>query len=76
VFCYLEIMASASSPTIIKRKIPSENINGDQAKKGHWSAGLSTALDDESIRLYKDDLCTVIVDKYPKVCIRNSIFSI
>jgi len=61
-------MASALSPTTVKRKIPTENINGNQMKKGHWSAGLSTALDDESVRLYKDELCTVIKDKFPKVC--------
>jgi hypothetical protein len=61
-------MATGLSPTTEKRKISSENINESQAKKGHWSAGLSTAMDDESVRLYKDDLCTVIKDKFPKVC--------
>jgi hypothetical protein len=67
-FCYLEIMASALSATGIKRKLPSENTNGNQAKTSHWSVGLSAALDDENARLFKDDLCTVIKDKYPKVC--------
>ncbi len=61
-------MASALTPPTEKRKSPSENLNGNQTKKGHWSAGLSTAMDDESARLYKDDLCTVIKDKFPKVC--------
>jgi hypothetical protein len=62
-------MASALSSTVEKRKIPSENNNnGNQSKKGHWSTALSTALDDESVRLYKDELCTVIKDKFPKVC--------
>jgi hypothetical protein len=62
-------MASALPSTAEKRKIPSENNNNrDQPKKGHWSAALSTALDDESVRLYKDELCTVIQDKFPKVC--------
>ncbi len=56
------------SPTTIKRQIPTENGNENQVKKGHWSAGLSSALDDESVRVYKDDLVTVIKDKYPKVC--------
>jgi hypothetical protein len=51
-----------------KRKIESENTNGNQPKWGHWSAALSEALDDESVRVYKDDLCTIIKDKYPKVC--------
>lgn len=61
-------MASSLSPTTIKRKIPVGNTNENQTKKGHWSAGLSTALNDESVQLYKDDLCTVIRDKFPKVC--------
>lgn len=64
----VDIMASALPPTIVKRKIPSEQTNENQMKKGHWSAGLSTALEDESVRLYRDDLCTVIKDKFPKVC--------
>ncbi len=67
-FILLEIMARALSPTNIKRKVPSDNSNENQIKKGHWSTGLSTALDDESVRLYKDDLCTVIKDKFAKVC--------
>jgi len=61
-------MASALSSPAEKRKISSENNNGNQQKKGHWSAALSTALDDESVRLHKDELCTVIKDKFPKVC--------
>jgi len=36
IICYLEIMASALSSTVEKRKIPSENNNnGNQSKKGH-----------------------------------------
>ncbi len=61
-------MASALPSPAEKRKISSENNNGNQPKKGHWSAALSTALDDESVRLHKDELCTVIKDKFPKVC--------
>ena len=68
-------MARALSPQTTKRKIPSENINGNQAKKSHWSAGLSAAMDDENARVYKDDLCTVINDKYPKVC-RSSFVTV
>lgn len=60
-------MARALSPTTIKRKTPTDNYNRNQAKKAHWSLGLSEALNDESVQLYKDDLCTVIKDKYPKV---------
>jgi hypothetical protein len=60
-------MATALPSTTEKRKIPTENFNGNQPKKSHWSAGLSIAMDDESVRLYKDDLCTVIKDKFPKV---------
>lgn len=65
-------MASSLSPTTIKRKIPTENSNTNvnQAKKPHWSAVLSSAINDESVQLYKDDLCTVIQDKFPKVCSR------
>ncbi|CAF2745895.1 unnamed protein product [Rotaria sp. Silwood2] len=58
--------SSLPSPTTIKRKTPSENPNENLPKRNHWSAGLSTALDDESARVYKDELCTVIKDKYPK----------
>ena len=60
-------MACALPSTTMKRKETGEITNENQAKKGHWSAGLSTALQDESVRVYKDDLCTVIKDKYPKV---------
>lgn len=61
-------MASALPSTSEKRKTSSENpSNGNLMKKGHWSAGLSTAMEDETTRLYKDDLCTVINDKFPKV---------
>jgi hypothetical protein len=60
-------MATALPSTAEKRKTPNGNFNGNQPKKGHWSAGLSIAMDDESVRLYKDDLCTVIKDKFPKV---------
>lgn len=62
-------MASALPSTPEKRK-PSveQHYNGNPAKKNHWSAVLSTAIDDESVRLYRDDLCTVIMDKFPKVC--------
>ncbi|CAF0806691.1 unnamed protein product [Adineta steineri] len=59
-------MASASYSTDFKRKNPSDYTNGNQNKKGHWSTVLSTALEDESVRVYKDDLCTVIIDKFPK----------
>ncbi|CAF0726728.1 unnamed protein product [Rotaria sp. Silwood1] len=58
--------SSPSSSTTVKRKMQSENLNENQPKRNHWAAGLSTALDDESVRIYKDDLCTVIKDKYPK----------
>lgn len=74
--CYLEIlstMASALPSTPEKRKASAEqHSNGNPTKKNHWSAGLSTALDDESVRLHRDDLCTVIQDKFPKV--RSAIF--
>lgn len=60
-------MACSLPSTTVKRKSPSDNVNENQSKKNHWSAGLSTALDDESVRVYKDDLCTIIKDKYPKV---------
>ncbi|CAF1139062.1 unnamed protein product [Adineta ricciae] len=59
-------MASSMSPTTTKRKGPLENNNQNKSKKSHWSAALSDALDDESVRLYRDDLCTVIRDKFPK----------
>ena len=52
----------------LKRTIESENSNGNQPKKGHWSAALTEALNDENVRVYKDDLCTIIQDKFPKVC--------
>ena len=64
----LEIMASSLSPTSLKRRTPLENNNQNQGKKAHWSVALSDALNDESVRLYRDDLCTVIKDKFPKVC--------
>lgn len=58
-------MASAS--TTEKRKAPADtHSNGNSSKKNHWSAGLSVALDDENARVFRDDLCTVITDKYPK----------
>ncbi|CAF1218240.1 unnamed protein product [Rotaria magnacalcarata] len=63
-------MASSLSSTSEKRKTPSsDNVNGNQPKKNHWSAALSAAIDDESVQVYKDDLCTVINDKFPKACI-------
>ncbi|CAF3887578.1 unnamed protein product [Rotaria sordida] len=58
--------SSLPSSTAIKRNLPSENLNENQPKRNHWSAGLSTALDDEGARVHKDELCTVIKDKYPK----------
>lgn len=62
-------MASASPSTPEKRKASADtHSNGNPAKKNHWSAGLSSAMDDENARVYRDDLCTVITDKYPKVC--------
>jgi len=61
-------MATALPSPAEKRKLPSGNFNDNQPKKGHWSAGLSIAMEDESVRLYKDDLCTIIKDKFPKVC--------
>ncbi|UJR25656.1 hypothetical protein I4U23_007007 [Adineta vaga] len=59
-------MASSLSPTSLKRRTPLENNNQNQGKKAHWSVALSDALNDESVRLYRDDLCTVIKDKFPK----------
>jgi len=46
-----------------------------QTKKNHWSTALSTAISDEGVQLYKDDLCTVIKDKFPKVNIFIQIYS-
>lgn len=62
-------MASAQSSSVQKRTLPdgSSSNHESQMKKAHWSTGLSTAINDESVQLYKDDLCTVIKDKYPKV---------
>ncbi len=63
-------MATALPSPNEKRKTSSENhSNGNESKKSHWSAALSTAIEDESVQLYKDDLCTVIQDKFPKVFI-------
>ena len=66
-------MASALPSTTEKRK--PDNLNGNQAKKSHWSAGLSIAMEDESVQVYKDDLCTVIRDKFPKVHSLLSVYS-
>ena len=56
-----------STNSTLKRSSDDENSHQQQSKKGHWSAVLSTAINDESVRVHKDELCTVINDKYPKV---------
>lgn len=50
-----------------KRKLTDISSEQHVKNNNHWSTALSTALNDESVQLYKDDLCTVIQDKFPKV---------
>ena len=65
---YRRRMASGLSTTSSKRDMSEEKSTDERpAKKNHWSVGLSSAMDDESVRVHQDELCTVIKDKYPKV---------
>lgn len=40
--------------------------SANKKPKGHWSMGLLNSLDDPELFIQKDDLVTVIKDKYPK----------
>ncbi|CAF0862285.1 unnamed protein product [Didymodactylos carnosus] len=62
-------LAGASPSSATKRTADTNVTNGASAVKkggGHWSTALTSAVEDESVQVYKDDLCTIINDKYPK----------
>lgn len=37
------------------------------SKKGHWSLGLKSSMEDPKLKVEEDDKLVIIKDKYPKV---------
>ncbi|XP_050448242.1 aprataxin [Cataglyphis hispanica] len=50
----------------MKRKFESDMSKSATSKKGHWSAGLLTSMEDPECMVKEDDKIVVIKDKYPK----------